>query len=177
MGLVGSLMLLLEETKDRRDEESDGAVTWGVERPIDPAPRGAGARHVAYRVSVVIPTKNEAQNIGWVLRRMAPIVDEVVIVDGLSDDGTIEVAQRVRPDLVVIRHEVAGKGEAVRAGFAAATGDFVVLMDADCSMDPAEITLFLDALAAGADMAKGSRFLPGGGTTDMTRLRKFGNAG
>jgi glycosyltransferase involved in cell wall biosynthesis len=170
-------MLLLEETTDRRDRESDGAASWGTEPPLDTAPETPMSKHVAYTVSVVIPTKNEAQNIGWVLRRMGPVVDEVVIVDGLSDDGTIEVAQRVRPDLVVIRHEVAGKGEAVRAGFAAATGDFVVLMDADCSMDPGEIRVFLDALAAGADMAKGSRFLPGGGTTDMTRLRKAGNAG
>jgi glycosyltransferase involved in cell wall biosynthesis len=124
----------------------------------------------------VIPTKNEVQNIGWVLQRIGPMVDEVIIVDGLSDDGTVEVAQAIRPDAVIVRHEVAGKGEAVRAGFAVASGDLVVLMDADGSMDPAEITRFVHELAGGTDMAKGSRFLPGGGTTDMTRLRRFGNA-
>ena len=131
---------------------------------------------LSFTISVVIPTMNEAQNIGWVLGRMDPIVDEIVIVDGLSDDGTVEAALRVRPDVVVIRHEVRGKGEAVRAGFAAATGDLIVLMDADGSMDPAEIQGFVEGLARGNDVVKGSRFVPGGGTTDMTRLRFAGNA-
>jgi len=146
----------------------------GAHRALEP---GADDRGLSFTISVVIPTKNEAENIGWVLRRIGSIVDEIVIVDGLSDDGTIEIAQQVRPDIVVVRHEVAGKGEAVRAGFAAATGDLVVLMDADGSMDPAEITGFVSRLALGADVVKGSRFLPGGGTDDMTRLRRVGNAG
>ena len=132
---------------------------------------------LSFTISVVIPTLNEARNVGWVLQRIGTIVDEVVIVDGLSDDGTVEAALRVRPDAVVIRHEVAGKGEAVRAGFAAATSDLVVLMDADGSMHPAEIDAFVVELARGSDMVKGSRFLPGGGTTDMTWLRRAGNGG
>ena len=132
---------------------------------------------LSFTISVVIPTLNEARNVGWVLQRIGSIVDEIVIVDGLSDDGTVEAALRVRPDAVVIRHEVAGKGEAVRAGFAAATGDLVVLIDADGSMDPAEIDAFVVELARGSDMVKGSRFLHGGGTTDMTWLRRAGNAG
>ena len=130
-----------------------------------------------FTISVVIPTKNEARNIGWVLERIGSIVDEIVIVDGLSRDGTVEAAIRVRPDAVIIRHEVAGKGEAVRAGFAAATGDLVVLLDADGSMDPDEIQGFVEELAGGSDFVKGSRFLPGGGTADITRLRSAGNAG
>jgi glycosyltransferase involved in cell wall biosynthesis len=135
------------------------------------------SKALTYRISVVIPTKNEARNVGWVLARIGPIVDEIVIVDGLSDDGTVEEALRVRPDVVVIRHEVRGKGEAVRAGFAAATGDLVVLLDADGSMDPGEIPVFVRELARGSDFVKGSRFLKGGGTSDMTRLRKAGNSG
>lgn len=127
-------------------------------------------------ISVVIPTRNEARNIAWVLERIDPIVDEVIIVDGLSTDDTIAVARAVRPDVVVIDHPVPGKGEAVRAGLNAATGDLVVMLDADGSMDPAELRRFVEELAAGADLVKGSRFLPGGGTTDMTMLRKFGNA-
>lgn len=126
-------------------------------------------------ISVVIPTKNEARNIGWVLEHMDPMVDEIVIVDGLSTDNTIEVARMVRPDVVVIRHLVPGKGEAVRAGFSSATGDIVVMMDADGSMDPVEIGRFVDAITSGFDFVKGSRFLDGGGTMDMTALRKFGN--
>jgi glycosyltransferase involved in cell wall biosynthesis len=130
----------------------------------------------SFTISVVIPTKNEARNIGWVLERIGPVVDEIVIVDGLSDDGTIEAAIAVRPDCVVVRHVVAGKGEAVRAGFASATGDFVVILDADGSMDPGEIPIFVRELARGNDFVKGSRFMQGGGTTDMTWLRSFGNA-
>jgi glycosyltransferase involved in cell wall biosynthesis len=146
-----------------------------------PADAGSADRWVAPEVrtmlsiSVVIPTKNEARNIGWVLERMDPIVDEVVIVDGLSTDDTIAAARAVRPDVVVVEHKVRGKGEAVRAGLAAATGDLVVMLDADGSMDPGELRRYVEELAAGADFVKGSRFLPGGGTTDMTRLRKFGN--
>jgi glycosyltransferase involved in cell wall biosynthesis len=127
-------------------------------------------------ISVVIPTKNEARNIAWVLERMDPIVDEVIIVDGLSTDDTVAVARSIRPDVVVVQHRLPGKGEAVRAGFAAATGDLVVMLDADGSMDPSEIQSFVEQLAAGYDFVKGSRFLPGGGTADMTRLRRFGNA-
>jgi hypothetical protein len=129
-----------------------------------------------FSISVVIPTRNEAHNIGWVLERIGPIVDEIVIVDGLSEDGTVEAAIQVRPDSVIVNHPVAGKGEAVRAGFASATGDLIVILDADGSMDPAEIPDFVEELARGSDLVKGSRFLPGGGTTDMTLVRRFGNA-
>ena len=132
--------------------------------------------HLTLSISVVIPTKNEALNIGWVLERIHPIVDEVIVVDGLSVDDTIAAARAVRPDVVIVEHPVPGKGEAVRAGLAAATGDLVVMLDADGSMDPAEIQPFVEALAAGADLVKGSRFLPGGGTTDMTILRRIGNS-
>ncbi|MEO8461806.1 MAG: glycosyltransferase family 2 protein [Chloroflexota bacterium] len=126
-------------------------------------------------ISVVIPAINEARNIAWVLERMEAIVDEVIIVDGLSTDGTVEIAKSVRPDVVVINHRIPGKGEAVRAGFAAATGDLVVMLDADGSMDPGEMQRFVEQLAAGHDFVKGSRFLPGGGTADMTLLRRVGN--
>jgi glycosyltransferase involved in cell wall biosynthesis len=128
-------------------------------------------------VSVVIPTKNEARNIAWVLEHMDPMVDEIVLVDGLSTDGTPEVARMVRPDVVVVEHPVPGKGEAVRAGFRVATGDIVVMMDADGSMDPAEIRRFVEAVAGGCDFVKGSRFLEGGGTGDMTLVRRLGNRG
>jgi glycosyltransferase involved in cell wall biosynthesis len=131
---------------------------------------------VALSVSVVIPAKNEARNIGWVLERMPSYVDEVIVVDGLSTDGTLEIAKMIVPDVVVIHEDRPGKGAAMRAGMAVAGGDCVVVMDADGSMDPEEIHLYVSALAAGADLAKGSRFVEGGGSTDITRLRQFGNA-
>jgi len=126
-------------------------------------------------ISVVIPAKNEARNIGWVLERMPSYVDEVIIVDGLSTDGTLEVAKMIAPDVVTVHEDRPGKGAAMRAGMAIARGDSIVVMDADGSMDPREIHLYVSALNAGADLAKGSRFLEGGGSTDITWLRQFGN--
>ena len=127
------------------------------------------------RVSVVIPTLNEERNVAWVLERLPELVDEVILVDGRSTDRTIEVARTIRPDIRVVLEEQPGKGAALRAGFAAALGDYIVMIDADGSMDPAEIARFVDALQSGCDFVKGSRFATGGGTVDMSRIRKFGN--
>jgi len=141
--------------------------------------RGGGTAplngHFMARISVVIPAKNEARNIGWVLERLPVWIDEVVLVDGRSTDRTIEVARAIRPDVVVVQDDEPGKGAALRAGIAAATGGFVVMLDADGSMDPSEIESFVSLLYRGHDLVKGSRFLPGGGTADMSILRSVGN--
>jgi glycosyltransferase involved in cell wall biosynthesis len=132
------------------------------------------------RVSVVVPTRNEARNLEVVLPAIAavrPAVHEIIVVDGNSVDGTIETAQRVLPWVKVITQTRKGKGNAMACGFAAATGEVVVMFDADGSADPAEIPAFVRALVAGADFAKGSRFVRGGGSDDITLLRKTGNAG
>lgn len=126
-------------------------------------------------ISVVIPTKNEARNIGWVLERL-PEVDEVILVDSSADD-TVAAAQNVRSDVVVVRSPRAGKGAALRAGFAAASCDIVVMIDADGSMDPQEIRRFTALLREGYDFVKGSRFMVGGGSSDITGLRRLGNRG
>jgi glycosyltransferase involved in cell wall biosynthesis len=127
------------------------------------------------RVSVVIPTLNEERNVGWVLERLPAVVDEVILVDGRSTDATIAVARAVRPDIRVVLEPTPGKGAALRAGFAAASGEYVVMIDADGSMDPTEIVRFVDALQSGCDFVKGSRFAPGGGTADMSTIRRLGN--
>ena len=137
--------------------------------------RAAPRRRSRARLSVVVPAKNEARNIGWVLERIPASVDEIVLVDGRSTDRTIEVARAIRPDIVVVQDDKPGKGAALRAGFAAATGDFVVMIDADGSMDPAEIAGFVALLESGHDLVKGSRFAAGGGTADMSILRSAGN--
>jgi glycosyltransferase involved in cell wall biosynthesis len=128
-------------------------------------------------VSVVIPTFNEAANLPHVLPRIPPWVDEVIIVDSRSTDGTAEVAMQLRPDVLVLHQERMGKGAALRAGFAAARGDIIITLDADGSTDPAEIPAFVGALLAGADFVKGSRFAQGGGTDDMEWYRRLGNWG
>jgi Glycosyltransferases involved in cell wall biogenesis len=132
------------------------------------------------RVSVVVPTRNEARNLEVVLPAIAavrPAVHEIIVVDGNSVDGTIETAQRVLPWVRVITQTRKGKGNAMACGFAAVTGDVVVMFDADGSADPGEIPGFVRALIAGADFAKGSRFVRGGGSDDITLVRKTGNAG
>jgi glycosyltransferase involved in cell wall biosynthesis len=134
-----------------------------------------GARSAQAGVSVVIPTKNEARNIVWVLERLPDFVSEVIVVDASTDD-TVAAAKAARPDVRVIGQERPGKGAALRAGFAAASGEFVVMLDADGSMDPAEIGLFIDRLQSDCDFVKGSRFAPGGGTSDMGLVRRTGNA-
>jgi glycosyltransferase involved in cell wall biosynthesis len=130
---------------------------------------------VGPRVSVVIPTRNEARNIEHVLATLPDDVYEVLIVDGGSVDGTVDVARTARPDIRVVQQPGQGKGDALAAGFAACDGDVVVMLDADGSADGREIPRFVDALVEGADLAKGSRFLKGGGSSDLTYLRRAGN--
>jgi glycosyltransferase involved in cell wall biosynthesis len=124
---------------------------------------------------VVIPTLNEAMNLPWVMRRMPSYVDEVVIVDGRSLDSTVDVARALRMDVVVVSEPNPGKGFAVRAGLAAATGDIIVMLDADGSMDPQEIGWFVTPLQHEFDFVKGSRYVTGGGSEDITLLRSAGN--
>ena len=128
-------------------------------------------------VSVVIPTIDEAANLPHVLPRIPLWVDEVIVVDSNSTDGTVDTARQLIPNVVVLRQERLGKGAALRSGFAAARGDIIVTLDADGSTDPAEIPAFVGALLAGADFVKGSRFAQGGGTDDMEWYRRLGNWG
>lgn len=120
---------------------------------------------------------NEALNLPHVLPLIPADIHEVILVDGRSVDGTIDVARALLPTIRIVIEEQPGKGAALRAGFRAATGDIVVMLDADGSADPTEIPRFVDALVKGADFAKGSRFLEGGGSADITALRSLGNAG
>jgi glycosyltransferase involved in cell wall biosynthesis len=125
-------------------------------------------------ISIVVPALNEALNLSVVLPKL-PQVHEVILVDGGSVDGTVMAARRAMPDIVTVLQRRKGKGNALAAGFARVTGDIVVMFDADGSADPAEITRYVEALKAGADFAKGSRFTAGGGSADITTIRRFGN--
>jgi glycosyltransferase involved in cell wall biosynthesis len=142
----------------------------GEDRAAIPRPRLS-----RLRVTLVVPAMNEENNITWVLARLPGRVDEVVLVDGHSTDRTVQLARAARPDIVVLDQRGVGKGAALRTGFEAATGDLIVMMDADGSMEPAEITSFVTALERGYDFVKGSRRLPGGGSADLTAIRRLGN--
>jgi glycosyltransferase involved in cell wall biosynthesis len=128
-------------------------------------------------VSVVIPALNEERNLPHVFAKLPAGIAEVILVDGGSVDRTVAVARELRPDIVVVTQTRTGKGNALACGFAASTGDIIVMIDADGSTDPAEIPLFVEKLIAGADFVKGSRFDKGGHSHDITRLRKAGNDG
>lgn len=141
--------------------------------PIPPFQESPAAH--APRVSVIIPALNEAENLPHVLPRIPPGMHEVLLVDGNSTDGTVEIAKQLLPTIRIVPQQGRGKGAALRTGFEHATGDIIVMLDADGSTDPAEIPAFVSALLAGADFAKGSRFLRGGGTADMPLYRRLGN--
>ncbi len=142
-----------------------------------PRPTEGLAPRLHPTVTVVIPTLNEAENLPYVLDRLPSWIDEVVIVDGHSTDDTVAVALRHRPDATIVLQDGKGKGNALACGFKATTSAITVMLDADGSTDPAEIPRFVAALTNGYDFAKGTRFVTGGGSDDITPLRRFGNWG
>jgi hypothetical protein len=184
-----SMPILIDGSSRSRGEPSSvdlpgGGEQEAIDRRSLPAP--LARPFPGLRISVVIPTLNEAQNLALVPPTVPLWVNDVIIVDGRSTDGTTDIAramwarQRRREDdprLQIVQQAGRGKGAALRTGFEAANGDIIVMLDADGSTDPQEIPAFVGALIAGADFVKGSRFLQGGGTADMPLYRKLGNLG
>ena len=119
------------------------------------------------KLSIIIPAYNEERTIGQVLTRVTavafPVAREIIVVDDGSRDGTLDVARRHaegHPDVRVLTKPNGGKGSAVRHGLAHATGDVVVVQDADLEIDPAECVRLLEPLLhQGAEAVFGSRFL------------------
>ena len=143
-----------------------------AETPLDETrPVGLGTT----KVSVIIPTLNEALNLPHVLPAIPRWVHELIIVDGRSTDNTVDVARSLWPSVRVVLQHGRGKGDALACGFGAARGDVIVMLDADGSTDPLEIGRFVQPLIDGADFVKGSRRLKGAGSEDISRLRGLGN--
>jgi glycosyltransferase involved in cell wall biosynthesis len=126
-------------------------------------------------VSIIIPTLNEIDNIKYVFPRIPEFIDEIVVIDGDSDDGTREEILKFRKDAKIIIYRTNGKGAALRKGFDIVTGDLIIMMDADGSHNPDEIPSLLKPILNGYDVVKASRFLPGGGSDDFTPFRRMGN--
>jgi hypothetical protein len=155
------------------DLSSGTAAAPGPEQhPLRREHDAPGPRHT---VSLVVPAHNEARNIPWVFEQIPRCVDEVILVDGDSSDATLRMASQCLPAVRAVRQTGPGKGNALRTGFHAATGEYVVMMDADGSMSPGEIPHYLHFLDNGFDFVKGSRFMAGGGSLDLTRIRSLGN--
>lgn len=127
------------------------------------------------RVSIIIPTLNEVDNIKYVFPYIPLFIDEIVVIDGGSEDGTRDEILKYRSDAKIVVDTFPGKGNALRKGFDKATGDLIIMMDADGSNDPGELGKLITPILNGYDVSKGSRFLPGGGSEDFTAFRKFGN--
>ena len=112
-------------------------------------------------ITAVVCTLNEAPNLIHVLPRIPSYIDEVLLVDGHSTDGTVETARSLKPDIRVLYQEGRGKGEAMRYGVEQAAGDIVVMLDADGETDPQDMPKFIEPLIQGSDWTKGSRFTTG----------------
>ncbi len=156
------------------------ALLGNVQTPPVPPGRRFHYRGVKMHptVSLIIPTLNEAENLPLILPYIPmDVIDEVILVDGRSTDGTVEISRQIMPSIKLVMENKPGKGAALIAGYKASSGDIIIVMDADGSNDPREIPRFIHALREGADFVKGSRFTSGGGTTDMPRVRRLGNAG
>ena len=154
---------------DRKTENPAEVRTMLPYRPV------SALLAIAPTVSVIIPAKNEAANLPHVFSTLPPWVDEIILVDGHSIDDTVAVTRALCPMAKVVVQPGRGKGDALLAGFEAATGDIIVMIDADGSTHGAEIVQFVSALVAGADFAKGSRFSGCGRSDDITGVRRYGN--
>ncbi|MEP7004275.1 MAG: polyprenol monophosphomannose synthase [Chloroflexota bacterium] len=130
-------------------------------------------------LSIVVPTYNEAGSLPKLAERLHTALAgrewELVVVDDGSPDGTADVAEALAPRIpvrVVRRAGKAGLASAVVAGFTAARGDVLLVMDADLSHPPEVVPALADAIANGADLAVGSRYVTGGGVMDWPLKRR-----
>jgi len=126
-------------------------------------------------VTVIIPTLNEERSIVEVIHGLDQMgYHNILVVDGNSEDRTVKIAEELGANVIIQKGR--GKGVALRQAFNHdGLGDVIIMMDADGSMSPKEIPRFIEALDSGADLAKGSRFLPFAYSEDMNLTRRIGN--
>ena len=136
------------------------------------------------KATICLPTYDERANIEAMLRALQPLGVHVLVVDDNSPDGTGEIADGLAQELdfvsVLHRSTKEGLGPAYVAGFRRALADgaeLILEMDCDFSHDPADVPRLIAACDAGADVALGSRYVPGGGTENWGRIRRLVSTG
>lgn len=129
------------------------------------------------KVTLLIPTLNEEGCIGRVLKEVPrEVVDEIVVIDGHSKDRTAQEAkEQLRPEDKFIVQQSKGYGAAFLEGFEVATGDVLIMMDADGSHNPADIPKLVEKVRRGGEYVMASRYASGGHSEDDTIIRWFGN--
>ncbi len=127
-----------------------------------------GSKHGTPYISIVIPTWNEKNNIGKVIRGVKQALTdysyEILVVDRHSTDGTIGIAKSLGARVI---YDDKGKGSALIEGFNKARGRIIISMDADLSNRPTELKLLITGIETGYDICMGSRYLTGGGSDDI----------
>jgi glycosyltransferase involved in cell wall biosynthesis len=124
-------------------------------------------------IEAVIPTLNEAATIKYILDEVQKYVDKILVIDGKSTDDTVNIVKETGARVII--QEAKGKGAALRQALHSVQGTTVIFIDADGSMQPNEIPLYLEELRNGTDVVKGSRFLGKGSTEDISFIRHLGN--
>ena len=130
------------------------------------------------KISLIIPTQNEAGAIGQVLKELPKrCVDEIIVVDGHSTDQTTREAKTLlRPKIdQLILQKSSGFGRAVLQGLGRAKGDVLIIMNGDGSHDPKDIPLLIKKITEGYDYVLASRYAPGGKSEDDTQVTFLGN--
>lgn len=128
------------------------------------------------RISIIIPTKNEGQGIGSVINSVKKYSNDIIVVDGHSNDGTKEIALKSGVNFYLDHGE--GKGDAVRLGIAKAKGDILIIFDSDGSPNPNDIPYLIKEIENSADMVITSRRTGGSFDSEITPngiLRTFGS--
>lgn len=135
-------------------------------------------RYKIKKVSIVIPAKDEEKSLGFVLDEFKEAFQkidrafELIVVDDHSKDQTAQIALE-KGAKVIANNRWPGKGKALCVGFKESTGDVIVMLDADCSHRPKDISLFLEGIERGAGLVIGSRIW--GGSDEYTKVRATGN--